>query len=94
MFEGVAFTSWQDLVIAVVGFSFGFMLFPQLRDVIHGQVLNVYSAGLTAFGLYVLAGTFFTLSLWVSVAAEVFVGSVWLALFVLSVRNKRRLLRK
>ena len=30
---------WQDIVIALVGLSFGFMLLPQLRDVIHGKYI-------------------------------------------------------
>jgi len=82
---------WQDYVISIVGFLFGFMLIPQLIDIIRNHsILNLYSAGLTAVGLYVLGIVFFTLELWVSVAAEVFVGSVWLLVFIFSLINKNR----
>jgi hypothetical protein len=81
---------WQDTVIALVGLSFGFMLLPQVRDCIRGKSVNVYTAGLTTVGLYILAITFFTLDMWITVIAEIFSGSVWLLLFLFSVINKRK----
>jgi hypothetical protein len=81
---------WQDIIIALVGLSFGFMLVPQLRDVIHGKSMNVYTAGLTTVGLYILAATFYTLNLWITVFAEIFSGTIWFLLFLFSVRNKRK----
>ena len=50
---------WQDFLIALVGLSFGLMLFPQLRDVIHGKSVNIYTAGLTTVGLYVFSANIF-----------------------------------
>jgi len=83
---------WQDYVIATVSLLFGFILLPQLKDVWCGKtVLNRYTAGLTTIGLYILAVTFFTLNLWVSVVAELFSGTVWLLLFLFSVINKRKI---
>jgi len=79
---------WQDLVIALVGLSFGFMLLPQLKDVIRGKSLNVFTAGLTTIGLYILAFTFFTLGLWITVFAEIFSATVWFLLFIFSFNNK------
>lgn len=82
---------WQDIVIAVVSILFGFILLPQLKEVWKGKtILNVYTAGLTTIGLYVLAITFFTMGFWISVVAELFSGTVWLLLFVFSVSNKRK----
>ena len=81
---------WQDIVIALVGVSFGFMLLPQLRDAIHGKSVNVYTAGLTTVGLYILAITFFTLDMWITVIAEIFSGTVWFLLFLFSAINKRK----
>ena len=81
---------WQDYVIAVVGLSFGFMLLPQLRDVIRGKSVNLYTAGLTTIGLYILAVTFFTLEMWITTAAEIFSGTVWFLLFFFSVLHKKR----
>jgi len=81
---------WQDIAIAVVGLLFGFILLPLLRDVWRGKYINVYTAGLTTLGLYVMAATFFTMNFWVSFIAEVFSGTIWLLLFVLSVKHKKR----
>ncbi len=81
---------WQDLVIAVVGLSFGFMLLPQLRDVIRGKSVNIYTAGLTAIGLYILAVTFLTLEMWITTIAEIFSGTVWFLLFFFSALHKKR----
>ncbi len=81
---------WQDIVIAIVSLLFGFMLFPQLRDVISSKSVNVYTAGLTTVGLFTLATTFFTLEMWITVIAEIFSGTVWFLLFLFSVINKRK----
>ena len=81
---------WQDIAIAVVGLLFGFILLPLLRDVWRGKYINIYTAGLTTLGLYVMAATFFTMNFWVSFIAEVFSGTIWLLLFVLSVKHKKR----
>jgi len=82
---------WQDYVIAIVSVLFGFILLPQLKDCWRGKsTLNVYTACLTAIGLYVLGITFFTLGMWISFAAEFFSGTVWLLLFVFSVNNMKR----
>ena len=81
---------WQDVVIAVIGLAFGFMLLPQLRDVINGKSINILTAGLTTTGLYIMAVTFYTLDMWITVVAEIFSGTVWLSLFVLSIKNKRK----
>jgi hypothetical protein len=82
---------WQDTVIAVVCILFGFILLPLLRDVMRGDAINIFTAGLTTVGLYVMAYAFFTLEFWVSFSSEVFSGTVWLLLFIFSIKhNKRR----
>jgi len=81
---------WQDIVIAVVCFLFGFMLFPQIRSSLHGRHVNAWSAGLTSIGLFVIAIMFATLELWVSFASDVFAGSVWLLLWYLAVFKNRQ----
>jgi len=86
---------WQDVVIGVISVLFGFILIPQLRDVWRGKtILNVYTAGFTTVGLYILAVTFSTMGYWVSVTSEIISGTVWLLLLVLSIRNKRKNLSK
>jgi len=82
---------WQDVVIAVVSILFGFILIPQLKDVLRGKVyINLYTAGLTTLGLYILAATFFTMRFWISFIADIFSGTIWLLLFFYSVKNYRK----
>jgi len=81
--------TWQDIVIAIVGLLFGFILLPLLRDVWRGESINVYTAGLTTVGLYIMAATFFTMKFWITFIAEVFSGTIWLLLFILSIMHKK-----
>jgi hypothetical protein len=81
---------WQDVVIAIVSILFGFILIPQFKDLLSGKIyINLYTAGLTTIGLYILAITFLTLHFWISFIADIFSGTIWLLLFFYSVRNKR-----
>ena len=82
--------TWQDIVIAIVGLLFGFILLPLLRDVWRGESINVYTAGLTTMGLYIMAATFFTMKFWITFIAEIFSGTIWLLLFILSIMHKKR----
>jgi hypothetical protein len=82
---------WQDGVIAIVSLLFGFVMLPQFMDVWRGKtILNVYTAGFTTIGLFVMGATFITLDLWISVVSEAFSGVIWLLLFILSFRNKKK----
>ena len=81
---------WQDIVIAIVGFLFGFILLPLLRGVWRGDSTNIYTAGLTTIGLYILAATFFTMHYWLSFTADLFSGTIWLLLFIFSILHKKR----
>jgi hypothetical protein len=82
---------WQDYVIALVSILFGFILLPQLVDTWRGKtILNLYTASLTTIGLYILGITFFTLNMMVSVIAEFFSGTIWLLLFLFSVKNIKK----
>jgi hypothetical protein len=82
---------WQDIVIAIVSILFGFILLPQFRDLLHGKVyINLYTAGLTTVGLFILAATFITMEFWISFIADIFSGSIWLLLFIFSLKNKRK----
>ena len=62
----------------------------QLRDVIKKKSsLNVFTAGATAVGNYGLAYVFFTLDLWLSVSSSFLIATLWLLLFIFSMRNKK-----
>ncbi len=92
LFTLISFDKWQDLVIAAVSLMFGIILLPQLQDVWHGKtILNLYTAGLTTIGLFVLVITFFTMGFWISFIADFFSGIIWLLLFILSVRNLKKI---
>jgi len=87
----ISFDKWQDIVIATVSLMFGVILLPQLRDVWHGKtILNLYTASLTTFGLFILVITFFTMGFWISFIADFFSGIIWFLLFFLSVRNIKK----
>ena len=82
---------WQDYVIAIVSLLFGVILLPQLVDTWRGKtILNLYTASLTTIGLFILAGTFFTLQFWTSFIADVISGVIWFLLFLFSLKNKRK----
>ena len=66
------------------------MLLPQLRDVMsRGVVLNFFSALFTSIFSYIMALVFATLGLWISVAGQSLVASVWMLLAYFSLRNVR-----
>jgi hypothetical protein len=82
---------WQDYVIATVSLLFGVILLPQLMDTWRGKtILNLYTASLTTVGLFILAGTFFTMRYWTSFIADVLSGIIWFLLFVFSYRNMKK----
>ena len=81
---------WQDYVIATVSLLFGVILIPQLIDTWRGKaVLNLYTAGLTTIGLFILAATFYTLSFWTSFIADMISGIIWFLLFIFSYKNRK-----
>jgi len=83
---------WQDYVIAIVSLLFGVILLPQLVDIWQGKTtLNLYTTSLTTIGLFILAGTFFTLQFWTSFIADVLSGVIWFMLFLFSLKNKRKI---
>ena len=81
----------HDIIIAVVSFTFGFILLPQLRDVYHGKTsLNLFTASLTTIGLIILTVNFFAMGFWISFVADFFSALIWFLLFVFSVRNLKK----
>ena len=81
----------HDIIIAVVSFTFGFILLPQLRDVWKGKTsLNLYTASLTTVGLIILTINFFAMEFWISFAADFFNSVIWGLLFVFSYRNIKK----
>jgi uncharacterized protein with PQ loop repeat len=81
----------HDIIIAVVSLLFGFILFPQLIDVIKKKTtLNLYTAILTTIGLIVLTINFYLMGFWISFIADFFNSVVWFLLFVFSYRNLKK----
>ena len=79
--------SVQDVVLVVGSIIFSASLFPQLRDCYRGQSLNLFSCVLTTAVLFVFCATYASLGLWF--AAIPMTASMWLAITILSYRNKR-----
>ncbi|WP_292728883.1 hypothetical protein [Methanoculleus sp.] len=83
-------TSWQDLAITGITILFAVMLLPQLRDVLsRGVVLNIFSALFTSILGYSMALVFATLGLWIAMAGQSLVATVWMLLAYFSLRNVR-----
>ena len=79
---------WQDIVITATNLLFGFMLIPQLKNVIIDKhYLNLWSCGLTFIGLMIVNITMVTLELWLSAIPICTI--MWLLLFIFSWKNIR-----
>ena len=81
---------WQDYAITTIVFMFVFVTIPQVIDVVKGRSsLNLLTAGPTSLGNYGLAYIFSTLELWLSVISAILIATLWLTLFIFSIRNSR-----
>jgi hypothetical protein len=79
---------WQDFVITVIVYMFVIVTIPQLIDVIKGKsTLNILTTLATSIGNYGLAYIFVTLNLWLSVTSAFLIATLWLFLFIFSMRN-------
>ena len=78
---------WQDFILTGTNLIFGFLLIPQLRDVItKKQSMNLWSCGFTFLGLCVVNITMATLQLWL--AAIPICTIAWGLLWFYSWKNK------
>lgn len=79
---------WQDFVLTGINLLFGFMLLPQLKDVIKNKhYLNLYTCGFTFTGLCICNVTMVTLELWLSAIPICTI--IWGLLLYHSWRNKQ-----
>jgi len=79
---------WQDYVLTCANLIFGFLLIPQLKDVVYNKhYLNLWSCGFTFFALCIVNITMLTLRLWL--ASIPICTTVWGLLWFYSWRNKR-----
>jgi len=82
---------WQDYAVTIIVYIFVIVTIPQLIDVIKGKTsLNLITAGATALGNYCLGYIFLTLDLWLSVSSACIIASIWLLIFIFSIRNKNK----
>ena len=75
---------WQDIVIAIANLVFTFSLLSQVH---HGfrkkkGFIILRTSGLTAIGLYAIAISFFTLSLYFSASIAFINATLWTGLFL------------
>ena len=81
----------HDIIISLASLLFGFILLPQLKDVWKGKTsLNLYTSSLTTIGMIILTINFFMMGFWISFAADLFNSVIWGLLFVLSLRNMKK----
>ena len=79
---------WQDFILTITNLLFGFLLIPQLKDVIiNKQSLNLWSCGLTFLTLCVVNIVMVTLELWL--ASLPICTSMWGLLYFYSRKNKK-----
>lgn len=79
---------WQDYAITIIVYIFVLFTIPQLIDVIKNKTtLNIFTSLATSLGNYCLSYIFFTLNLWLSVISAKLIASIWLLLFIFSIRN-------
>jgi len=82
---------WADIVISIVSTCFGFMILPQVADSFKGKsFVNVYTAGMTAVGLVSIGIAYLAINLWVSAISTFFSCCMWILLFSLSFKDRRR----
>ena len=81
---------WQDYAITIIVFMFVAVTIPQLIDVINNRTsLNLFTAIATSIGNYGLACVFLTLDLLLSVTSAILIATLWLLLFLFSLRNNK-----
>lgn len=79
---------WQDYLLTTINVLFGFMLIPQLRDVVvHKHPMNLWTCGFTFIALCLVNVTMLTLELWLSALPICTI--MWFLLFYFSWRNKK-----
>ena len=77
--------SWQDIVIMICVFWSAFALRHAIKD---KTPPALKSARETTIIMLILAGTFLTMGLWLSVAAELFAAGAWGTLWLIAYKQK------
>jgi hypothetical protein len=83
--------SWQDIVLSVVSVVFSIALIPQIIDGYKYKRggINILTSMPTFTGLYVISFVYYTLSLYFSSFVSIFMGTLWLILFIQRVIYKK-----
>jgi len=83
--------NWPDLVISIVSTCFGFTIIPQVIDSIKGKsFINIYTSVMTVGGLFSIGVAYSALGLWMSSIPTFFTCCMWIILFTLSLRERRK----
>ena len=79
---------WQDFVLTGTNILFGFMLIPQIKDIITNKhYLNLYTCTFTFIGLCICNITMASLGLWLS--ATPICTTAWGIILIYSYKNKK-----
>jgi len=79
---------WQDIVIFICTVFFGYALIPQIyyNYKNKGGSVTIQTSLITSIGMYILAICFFTLQMYLTMAIEIIMGSLWLTLFIQKIK--------
>ncbi|MFO7677720.1 MAG: hypothetical protein R6V50_04995 [Thermoplasmatota archaeon] len=81
---------WQDYAITLIIYMFVIVTVPLVIDVVKKKSrLNLFTAGPTAVGNYMMAVVFGSLGLWISVTSSLLIATLWLIIFIGSWKIKR-----
>ena len=81
---------WQDYIITIIVYTFVIVTIPLLIDVIKNKnSINLITSSVTSIGNYILAYIFATLNLWLSVISAILIATIWLLLFIFSIKYKK-----
>ena len=75
---------WQDMVIFICTVLFGYALIPQIYYNYKSKSgsVTIQTSIITSIGMYVLAVCFFTLHMYLTMAIEIVIGSLWFTFFI------------
>lgn len=78
----------RDLILTVCTLSFAYALLPQVAYGFRKKTgtVTVQTAGITALGLYGIAGVYLSLALWFAGATCAFTGTLWAVLLAQRLR--------
>jgi hypothetical protein len=82
---------WQDIVITICIIAFSYALIPQIYQGFKQKkgVINLQTSIITTIGMFVVAGIYLALNLYLSAIMNFVGGILWFILFLQSIIYKK-----